>query len=84
MKARDDAATRVDKDRAAVQSALANANYYRDQLADTQVRSPNLRRGGKQEPRVGEWVNPGTVIVTIDDLATIESIGVVPQALTSI
>jgi RND family efflux transporter MFP subunit len=71
MKARDDAATRVDKDRAAVESALANANYYRDQLADTHVHSPISGVVVSKNLEVGEWVNPGTAIVTVDDLSTI-------------
>jgi HlyD family secretion protein len=69
--ARDDAATRVDKDRAAVQSAQANVQFYQDQLNDTQIRSPISGVVVSKNLQVGEWVNPGTAILTVDDLSTI-------------
>jgi RND family efflux transporter MFP subunit len=71
VQARDDAATRVDKDRAAVQSAWANVQYYQDQLTDTQIRSPISGVVMSKNLEVGEWVNPGTAILTVDDLSTI-------------
>ena len=71
VQARDDAATRVDKDRAAVQSAQANVQYYQDQLTDTQIRSPISGVVVSKNLEVGEWVNPGTAILTVDDLSTI-------------
>ncbi len=69
--ARDDAATRVDKGRAAVQAAQANVQFYTDQLTDTQVRSPISGVVVSKNLEVGEWVNPGTAILTVDDLSTI-------------
>ncbi len=69
--ARDDAATRVDKDRAALQSAQASLQYYKDQLADTQIRAPISGVVVSKNLEVGEWVNPGTAILTVDDLSTI-------------
>jgi RND family efflux transporter MFP subunit len=67
----DDAVTRAAKDRAAVQAAQATVNYYRDQLADTLVRSPISGVVVSKNLQVGEWVTPGTAILTIDDLSTI-------------
>lgn len=69
--ARDDATTRVDKDRAAVQAAAANVQYFKDQLADTQIKSPISGVVVSKNLEVGEWANPGTAIVTVDDLSTI-------------
>ena len=71
VQARDDAATRVDKDRAAVQSAQANVQYYQDQLTDTRIRSPISGVVVSKNLEVAEWVNPGTAILTVDDLSTI-------------
>ncbi len=71
VQARDDAATRVDKDRAAVQSGRANVQYYQDQLTDTQIRSPISGVVVSKNLEVSEWVNPGIAILTIDDLSTI-------------
>ena len=71
VQAYDDAVTRVEKDRAAVQAAQANLEYYKDQLADTVVRSPISGIVVSKNLQVGEWVNPGTPILTVDDLSTI-------------
>ena len=71
VQAYDDAVTRVEKDRAAVQAAKANLEYYKDQLADTVVRSPISGVVVSKNLQVGEWVNPGTPILTVDDLSTI-------------
>jgi HlyD family secretion protein len=68
---RDDAATRVDKGRAALAAAQASLQFYKDQLADTQVRTPISGVVVSKNLEVGEWVNPGTAILTIDDLSTI-------------
>jgi HlyD family secretion protein len=68
---RDDAATRVEKARAAVLATEANVKYYQDQLADTQVRSPISGVVVSKNLEVGEWANPGTPILTVDDLSTI-------------
>lgn len=70
VQAYDDAVTRVEKDRAAVQAAQANLEYYKDQLADTVVRSPISGIVVSKNLQVGEWVNPGTPILTVDDLST--------------
>jgi len=71
VQAYDDAVTRVEKDRAAVQAAQANREYYKDQLADTVVRSPISGVVVSKNLQVGEWINPGTPILTVDDLSTI-------------
>jgi RND family efflux transporter MFP subunit len=69
--ARDDAATRVDKDAAAVQAAQASVRYFQDQLADTQIKSPISGVVVSKNLEAGEWANPGTPILTVDDLSTI-------------
>jgi RND family efflux transporter MFP subunit len=71
VQAYDNALTRVEKDRAAVQAAQANLKYYKDQLADTLVRSPISGVVVSKNLQIGEWVNPGTPILTVDDLSTI-------------
>jgi RND family efflux transporter MFP subunit len=71
VEARDDAATRVDVARAAVASAEAQVGYYRDQLRDTEIRSPIDGRVVYKALQVGEWVTPGTPILTVDDLSNI-------------
>jgi HlyD family secretion protein len=67
----DDAVARVEKDRAAVKSAEATLQYYKDQLGDTRVRSPISGMVVSKNFKIGEWVNPGTPILTVDDLSTI-------------
>jgi HlyD family secretion protein len=67
----DAAVTRAAKARAAVQAARATLNYYRDQLADTRVRSPISGVVVSKNLQTGEWVNAGTPILTVDDLSTI-------------
>lgn len=67
----DDAVARAEKDRAAVKSAQASLQYYKDQLADTGVRSPISGIVVSKNLQIGEWVNPGTPILTVDDLSTI-------------
>jgi RND family efflux transporter MFP subunit len=70
VESRDDAASKVDVDRAAVQSAEAQVGYYQDQLRDTEIRSPIDGTVVYKALAVGEWVTPGTPILTIDDLST--------------
>ena len=67
----DDALARAQKVRAAAKSAQATLQYYKDQLGDTQVRSPISGIVVSKNLQIGEWVNPGTPILTIDDLSTI-------------
>lgn len=67
----DDAVARAEKDRAAVKSAQATIRYYKDQLGDTQIRSPISGVVVSKNLQIGEWVNPGTPILTADDLSTI-------------
>lgn len=67
----DDALARTEKDRAAVKSAQATLQYYKDQLRDTRVRSPISGIVVSKNLQLGEWANPGTPILTIDDLSTI-------------
>jgi len=70
-KTRDDARTAVETDAAAVASAQAQVSYYQDQLADTEIRAPIDGVVVDKALEVGEWVTPGTPIVTVDDLSTI-------------
>jgi HlyD family secretion protein len=67
----DDAMARAEKDRAAFKSAQATLQYYKDQLGDTRVRSPISGIVVSKNLQIGEWANPGTPILTIDDLSTI-------------
>jgi RND family efflux transporter MFP subunit len=70
-KERDDAATAVDEAEAAVLSAQANVRFYNDQLADTKVTAPVDGVIVNKALEVGEWVTPGTPILTVDDLSTV-------------
>lgn len=70
-KDRDDAVTHLERSRGAVAAARASVRYYADQLADTTIRSPITGIVVSKNLEVGEWVTPGTAILTIDDLATI-------------
>jgi HlyD family secretion protein len=70
-KQRDDAVTAVEQGRAAVESARANVNFYGDQLKDTQIAAPVDGVIVNKALEVGEWVTPGTPILTVDDLSTI-------------
>jgi RND family efflux transporter MFP subunit len=67
----DAARTRAEKDRAVAQAARATLQYYRDQLADTLIRSPIAGVVVSKNLQMGEWVNAGTPILTVDDLSTI-------------
>lgn len=68
---RDDALTKAEQDRAALDFAKASAEYYRDQLRDTKIRSPIDGVIVSKALEVGERVTPGTPILTVDDLSTI-------------
>lgn len=70
-KDRDDAVTHLERSQGAVAAARASVRYYSDQLADTTIRSPISGIVVSKNLQVGEWVTPGTAIVTIDDLSTI-------------
>jgi HlyD family secretion protein len=70
-KQRDDAISVVQQGQAAVQSARANVQFYGDQLKDTRIASPVDGVVVSKALEVGEWVTPGTPILTIDDLSTI-------------
>jgi RND family efflux transporter MFP subunit len=70
-KDRDDAITHLERSRGAVIAAQAGARFYTDQLNDTIIRSPIAGIVVSKNLQVGEWVTPGTAILTIDDLATI-------------
>lgn len=67
----DDAKTVVDQDLAAVSNARANVNFYEDQLRDTKILAPVDGVIVSKALEVGEWVTPGTPILTVDDLSTI-------------
>lgn len=69
--ARDDAATQVDVERAAVANAEAQVRYYEDQLRDTEIRAPIDGLVVYEALEVGEWATPDTTILTIDDLSDI-------------
>lgn len=70
-KERDDARAVLDSDRGAVESAKANVQYYSDQLNDTVIRAPITGTVVSKNLEVGEWVTPGTPILTVDDLSTL-------------
>ncbi|HXW83051.1 MAG TPA: efflux RND transporter periplasmic adaptor subunit [Candidatus Binataceae bacterium] len=68
---RDDAAATVEDDRAALESAKANVEFYGDQLRDTAIVSPVDGVIVSKALEVGEWITPGTPVLTIDDMSTI-------------
>jgi RND family efflux transporter MFP subunit len=70
-KERDDAHATLDSDRGAVAAAKANVQYYADQLNDTVIRAPISGTVVSKNLEIGEWVTPGTPILTVDDLSTI-------------
>ena len=70
-KVRDDVLTAVQQSQAEVLSARANLKFFEDQLADTQIKSPVDGVIVSKALEVGEWVTPGTPILTVDDLSTI-------------
>jgi RND family efflux transporter MFP subunit len=70
-KERDDAVTRVGETGAAVEAASATVQYYTDQLRDTEIRAPINGIVVSKNLEVGEWVEPGTPVMTVDDLSTI-------------
>jgi RND family efflux transporter MFP subunit len=71
VEARDDAVTREAMARAAVASDDAQVGYYEDQLRDTAIRSPIDGVVVYEALRLGEWVTPGTTILTVDDLSKV-------------
>jgi RND family efflux transporter MFP subunit len=71
VKQRDDAITAVDQTTAALASARANVSFYQDQVRDTKILSPVDGLIVNKALQVGEWVTPGTPILTVDDLSTI-------------
>jgi len=84
-KDRDDAITHIERARGAVVAAQASVRFYTDQLADTLIRSPITGIVVSKNLQVGEWVTPGTAVLTIDDLSTIWArIDVEETDLTSI
>lgn len=70
-KARDDSITRLERSRATVVAARANVQFYTDQLADTVIRAPISGIVVSKALEIGEWVTPGTPILTVDDMSTI-------------
>jgi RND family efflux transporter MFP subunit len=68
---RDDAVAKLGESRGAVLAARGEVQLYGDQLADTVVRSPINGVVVSKNLEVGEWVMPGTSVLTIDDLSTI-------------
>jgi RND family efflux transporter MFP subunit len=71
VKQRDDAMTAVEQTQAVLASARANVNYYQDQIRDTKIVSPVNGVVVNKALQIGEWVTPGTPILTVDDLDTI-------------
>jgi RND family efflux transporter MFP subunit len=69
--ARDDSVSRVERARATVVSDQAMVQFYSDQLADTVIKSPIAGIVVNKALEVGEWVTPGTPILTVDDMSTI-------------
>lgn len=78
-KARDDSITRLERSRATVTAAKANVQLYADQMHDTVITSPITGVVVSKALEVGEWVTPGTPILTIDDLSTIWARADVPE-----
>ncbi len=70
-KDRDDAITHLERSRGSVIAAQAQVHVYTDQLNDTVIRSPITGIVVSKNLEVGEWVTPGTAILTVDDLATV-------------
>jgi RND family efflux transporter MFP subunit len=70
-KERDDARAALDSNRGAVTAAKASMQYYVDQANDTTIRAPVSGTVVSKNLEVGEWVTPGTPILTVDDLSTI-------------
>lgn len=70
-KERDDTRAALDSNRGAVTAAKAGVQYYADQLDDTVIRSPISGTVVSKNLQIGEWVTPGTPILTVDDLSTI-------------
>ncbi len=68
---RDDALTAEQQAEANLLSGQANMRYYEDQLRDTEIKSPVDGVIVSKALQVGEWVTPGTPILTVDDLSTI-------------
>jgi RND family efflux transporter MFP subunit len=68
---RDDAMAKLGESRGAVIAAQGEVQLYTDQLADTVVRSPISGVVVSKNLEIGEWVTPGTSVLTIDDLSTI-------------
>jgi RND family efflux transporter MFP subunit len=69
--ARDDSVSRVERARATVVSDQAMVQFYSDQLAGTVIKSPIAGIVVNKALEVGEWVTPGTPILTVDDMSTI-------------
>jgi membrane fusion protein, multidrug efflux system len=67
----DDARILLAQDEAAVASADANVHFYNDQLTDTNIRAPIDGIIVNKALEIGEWVTPGTTILTVDDLSTV-------------
>ena len=68
---RDDAVAKFGESRGAVIAAQGQVQLYTDQLADTVVRAPISGVVVSKNLEVGEWVTPGTSVLTVDDLSTI-------------
>ena len=68
---RDDAIAKFGESRGAVIAAQGEVRLYSDQLADTVVRAPISGVVVSKNLQVGEWVTPGTSVLTVDDLSTI-------------
>jgi HlyD family secretion protein len=68
---RDDAVAKLGESGGAVIAAQGDVQLYTDQLADTVVRSPIGGVVVSKNLEAGEWVTPGTSVLTVDDLSTI-------------
>src|SRR5271155_634242 len=63
--ARDDSVARVERARATVLADKADVDLYTGQRADTVIRSPISGIVVNKALEVGEWVTPGTPILTV-------------------
>ncbi|HTT76661.1 MAG TPA: efflux RND transporter periplasmic adaptor subunit [Candidatus Binataceae bacterium] len=68
---REDAVAKYGESRGAMIAAKGEVQLYSDQLADTVVRAPISGVVVSKNLEVGEWVTPGTSVLTVDDLSTI-------------
>jgi len=73
----------LDQIEAALKANEARVELAKARLADTMIRAPFSGRVGLRRVSPGSLVNPGTVITTLDDTATIKLDFTVPESYLS-